>query len=85
MRARFKLNQTDWKFAVTKEYAEAVKEVVKKINKSLSEERRVVLVDLWAAIWNEAGKKEEGLEPLLHDGLHFTKRGNDVGFQLDLL
>ncbi|KAG8745302.1 hypothetical protein FRC10_008319 [Ceratobasidium sp. 414] len=46
----------------TKAYAQAVIDVGKK--------RGVPVVDLWAALWKEAGETEKGLEALLPDGLH---------------
>lgn len=70
---------------VTRAYAKAVGDVVRKINESLSEENkekeRVALVDMWTAVWEAAGEREEGLKSLLSDGLHFTEKGYEVGFQ----
>lgn len=47
---------------VTKSYAQAVVDIGNK--------RGVPVVDLWTALWKEAGETNKGLEPLLPDGLH---------------
>ena len=71
--------ESDRKAEVTKEYARAVGEVVKEINEELDEQRieteRVLLVDMWTAVWEAAGGNEDGLRLLLSDGLHFTPQG----------
>lgn len=54
----------------TKAYAEAVKTV--------GEETGVHVLDVWTAFWERGGEKEEGLEPLLSDGLHLTGEGYKV-------
>lgn len=54
----------------TKAYAEAVKTV--------GEETQVTVLDIWSAFWKWSGEKEEGLAPLLTDGLHLTGEGYKV-------
>ncbi|CAE6462707.1 unnamed protein product [Rhizoctonia solani] len=58
----------------TKAYAEAVVDIGNK--------RNVPVVDLWAALWKEAGEVEKGLEPLLPDGLHCNERSYAVLYNL---
>jgi lysophospholipase L1-like esterase len=55
---------------VTKSYAEGVIEVGAEIG--------VPVVNLWEAVWKEAGEKFEGLSRLLSDGLHLTAEGYKV-------
>ncbi|CAE6482109.1 unnamed protein product [Rhizoctonia solani] len=58
----------------TKAYAEAVVDIGNK--------RNVPVVDLWAALWKEAGEAEKGLEALLPDGLHCNERSYAVLYDL---
>ena len=60
----------DRRFAVTRAYADAVREV--------AAEEGVHVVDVWSAIWKKAGEKEEGLAEYLSDGLHLTANGYKV-------
>jgi len=55
---------------VTKEYAEKVVEVAKK--------KGVAVADVHTAIWDAAGRHEEGLQKYLSDGLHLTDDGYKV-------
>ncbi|TFK50103.1 SGNH hydrolase [Heliocybe sulcata] len=57
----------DRKFDVTREYAEAVKEVGRK--------EGVPVVDIWTSIWEATGKVEEDLTKYLKDGLHLNADG----------
>lgn len=54
----------------TKEYAEMVI--------ALGKELSLPVVDVWAAFWQAAGEEENGLAPLLSDGLHLTADGYQV-------
>src|SRR5258708_8711331 len=46
--------------------------------KSIGEELDLPVVDVWSLFWGKAGEQEEGLMPLLSDGLHLTKGGYKV-------
>jgi len=48
--------------------------------KSIGEELDLPVVDVWSLFWGKAGEQEEGLMPLLSDGLHLTKEGYKVVF-----
>ena len=61
----------DREFEVTRKYAEAAKAV--------GEKEGIPVVDVWTAIWEAAGKEQEGLEKYLIDGLHLTVAGYNVG------
>ncbi|PPQ68503.1 hypothetical protein CVT26_003442 [Gymnopilus dilepis] len=54
-------------FDVTKSYAEAVKDIAR--------EEGVAVVDIWTALWEAAGKEENGLTKVLGDGLHLNEAG----------
>ncbi|KAF8610808.1 GDSL Lipase/Acylhydrolase [Ceratobasidium sp. AG-I] len=58
----------------TKSYAEAVIDIGKK--------RGLPAVDLWTALWKEAGETEKGLSPLLPDGLHCNEKSYKILFDL---
>lgn len=66
------------KAEVTREYAGAVADVVRELKGGESGDEKVALVDMWTAVWKAAGETEEGLRPLLSDGLHFTPEGYRV-------
>ncbi|GAA6004658.1 hypothetical protein JCM10207_000970 [Rhodosporidiobolus poonsookiae] len=51
----------------TRAYADAVKQ--------LGEEEGVPVVDAYSAIWDAAGKSEDGLGPFFTDGVHLTAKG----------
>jgi hypothetical protein len=55
---------------VTKSYADAAKQV--------AQGNSVPVVDLWTAVWDAAGQKEEGLHKYLPDGLHLNAAGYEV-------
>lgn len=54
----------------TKSYAQAVIDAGDKLG--------VPVVDLWTALWKEAGETEQGLESLLPDGIHCNERSYSV-------
>ena len=54
----------------TKSYAEAIIDIGKK--------RGLPTVDLWTALWKEAGETEKGLASLLPDGLHCNEKSYKV-------
>ena len=60
----------DRDFAVTKAYAESVREV------ALCED--VALVDVWSALWEAAGEDEKSLSKFLTDGVHLNAEGYRV-------
>ncbi|KAI0725500.1 SGNH hydrolase [Fomitopsis betulina] len=66
--------ELDRRFEVTRTYADAVREV--------AAEEGVHVVDVWTAIWNTAGEKDEGLKEYLSDGLHLTANGYKVVFNI---
>lgn len=68
--ARNPPGEMDRDFDVTKNYADAVKEVGKKEN--------VPVVDCWTDLWEAAGKEQERLAEFLSDGLHLTGKGYEV-------
>lgn len=57
-------------FDTAREYAEAVKRV--------AAEEKVAVLDIWTRLWDACGRKEEGLERYLSDGLHLTQEGYQV-------
>ena len=57
-------------FDITAQYADAVR--------ALAREEGAVLVDMWTAMWEAAGRDLEGLRPFLSDGLHLTPEGYSV-------
>lgn len=59
----------DRKFDVTKLYADAVK--------SVADEEKIALLDVWTTFWEAAGS-EEALSKYLSDGLHPSALGYDV-------
>ncbi|KAB5589267.1 hypothetical protein CTheo_7284 [Ceratobasidium theobromae] len=59
---------------MTKSYAQAVIDVGNK--------RDIPVVDLWTALWKEAGEIEKGLEPLLPDGLHCNEKSYGILYDL---
>ncbi|KAJ7090033.1 SGNH hydrolase-type esterase domain-containing protein [Mycena crocata] len=63
----------DRKFDTTKEYAEGVKQV--------AAECQVSVVDVWTAIWTDAGETEETLAKYLSDGLHLNPEGYTVVYE----
>lgn len=73
------LGDTTRKANVTREYAKAVGDVVEEINQGIDKKRkkeeRVVLVDVWTAIWKAAGNNEDDLRSFLSDGVHLTSKG----------
>jgi hypothetical protein len=76
LKSREPPREVDRKFHVTESYAEAVREVAKA--------KSAFLVDIFTAVWVAAGETEEGLAPLLSDGLHFTEQGYNVCSELFL-
>ncbi|PAV23284.1 SGNH hydrolase [Pyrrhoderma noxium] len=63
----------DREFEVTRKYAEAAKAV--------GEKEGIPVVDVWTAIWEAAGKEQEGLEKYLIDGLHLTVAGYNIVYE----
>ena len=55
----------DREFDVTRQYAEAAKEV--------GEREGVPVVDVWTMLWEGCGKEERNLEKYLYDGLHVNE------------
>ena len=66
--------ELDRSFEVTKQYAEAVKEV--------GSEKTVPVVDVWTVLWEAVGKDERKLEQVLSDGLHLNAAGYEVRLAL---
>ncbi|PFH52434.1 hypothetical protein AMATHDRAFT_74226 [Amanita thiersii Skay4041] len=60
----------DRDFEVTREYAAAVKTV--------AEQKKVAVVDVWTALYEAAGEDERTLSKFLVDGLHL----NEAGYQI---
>lgn len=60
----------DRDFDVTRQYAEAVKEVATR--------EGVAVVDCWTLLWEAAGKDERALSAYLYDGLHLNGAGYGV-------
>lgn len=60
----------DRDLAVTEKYTDAVREV--------GRSEGVVVCDVFAPLWEAAGKKEEGLAKFMHDGLHLNADGYAV-------
>ncbi|GAB1517379.1 isoamyl acetate-hydrolyzing esterase [Rhizoctonia solani] len=58
----------------TKSYAQAVIDV--------GSSRGIPVIDLWTALWKEAGEVEQGLEPLLPDGLHCNEKSYAILYEL---
>lgn len=65
------LGEDNRKLEVVAQYADATRAVAR-------EEEGVVLVDVWKAMWDAAGRDEENLRPFLSDGLHLTAKGYSV-------
>jgi len=65
--------ELDRKFEVTREYAEAVKQV--------GFDENVEVIDIWTGIWEAAGKDERALSKYLEDGLHLNAAGYDIVYQ----
>lgn len=61
---------TDRKFEITKEYAEAVKEV--------GTQENVPVVDTWTLLWESCGKEEKNLSKFCTDGLHLNEEAYKV-------
>lgn len=61
----------DREFEVTRQYAEAVKDVGRK--------EQVPVVDMWTLLWDASGHVEENLSEFLEDGLHLNVKGYEVG------
>ncbi|KAF8911148.1 SGNH hydrolase-type esterase domain-containing protein [Gymnopilus junonius] len=59
--------ELDRLFDVTRNYAEAVR--------ILARDEGVGFVDIWTALWDAAGKEENGLAKVLGDGLHLNEAG----------
>ena len=66
--------ELDRSFEVTKQYAEAVKEV--------GSEKAVPVVDVWTVLWEAVGKDERKLDQVLSDGLHLNAAGYEVRLAL---
>lgn len=64
--------ELDRVFDITKQYAEAVKEV--------GAEKQVAVLDVWTSLWEAAGKDQASLSKYLSDGLHLTAEGYKVSF-----
>lgn len=62
--------ELDRKFEITKEYADAVKEVGRK--------EGVHVLDVWTALYEAAGRDEASLAKFLDDGLHLNADGYTV-------
>ncbi|KLO18837.1 SGNH hydrolase [Schizopora paradoxa] len=63
----------DRDLAVTEKYAESVREVGKS--------EGVVVCDVFAPLWEAAGKKEEGLAKFMYDGLHLNADGYTIVYE----
>ncbi|KAI0373334.1 SGNH hydrolase [Pilatotrama ljubarskyi] len=72
-RAKSPPKELDREFETTRRYAEAVGEV--------GREEGVPVVDLWGRLFAEAGRREEGLEEFLTDGLHLNEKGYAIVFE----
>ncbi|KZS98929.1 SGNH hydrolase, partial [Sistotremastrum niveocremeum HHB9708] len=70
--ARNPPQKLDREFNNTKAYADAVKEV--------AAAEGTVLVDIWEAVYDKAGRDEKALNKYLSDGLHFTPEGYAIVF-----
>jgi hypothetical protein len=62
--------ECDREFEFTKLYAEAVVKT--------AQEEGVAVADIWAAVWEAAGKEERALSEYLIDGLHLNAKGYKV-------
>ncbi|KAJ7870241.1 hypothetical protein B0H13DRAFT_2062068, partial [Mycena leptocephala] len=62
--------ELDRLFDMTKQYAEGVKEA--------AAASKVVVVDVWTAMWKAAGENEQALARYLSDGLHLNADGYTV-------
>jgi hypothetical protein len=62
--------ELDRLFDTTKQYAEGVKEA--------AAASKVVVVDVWTAMWKAAGENEQALARYLSDGLHLNADGYTV-------
>ncbi|KAJ3477739.1 hypothetical protein NLI96_g10253 [Meripilus lineatus] len=60
----------DREFEVTRQYAEAVKDVGRK--------EQVPVVDMWTLLWDASGHVEENLSEFLEDGLHLNVKGYEI-------
>lgn len=58
-------------FETTKAYAQAVGDI--------GRAEGIPVVDIWNAIFDAAGRKQEALGQFLWDGLHLNSSGYDVG------
>ncbi|KAI0350086.1 SGNH hydrolase [Trametes cingulata] len=72
-RAKSPPKELDREFETTRRYAEAVGEV--------GAEKGVPVVDLWGRLYEAAGRREEGLEEFLTDGLHLNEKGYAIVFE----
>lgn len=64
----------DRDFEVTRQYAEAVKEVGKK--------EGVPVVDVWTKLYDAVGRDERKLDKFMDDGLHLNAVGYGVMYEL---
>ncbi|KAJ7063150.1 SGNH hydrolase [Mycena amicta] len=62
----------DRSFEATEAYAKGVLEA--------GTDCDVPVADVWAALWNAAGKNQEGLRLYLSDGLHLTTAGYEIAY-----
>lgn len=60
----------DRDFNVTKQYAEAVKEVGQK--------EGIPVLDVWTLLWDACGHVEQNLSEFLEDGLHLNVKGYEA-------
>ncbi|KAG6841677.1 hypothetical protein C0991_008315 [Blastosporella zonata] len=63
----------DREFETTRKYADAVKDV--------GREKGVAVTDVWAALWEAAGKDEPSLSKFMYDGLHLNAEGYEVLYE----
>ena len=61
----------DREFDLTKQYAEACKEVAKVEN--------IPVIDTWTALWEACGHDEKNLSKFMTDGLHLNEKAYKVG------
>ncbi|EJD06068.1 SGNH hydrolase [Fomitiporia mediterranea MF3/22] len=66
-------HKKDRDFGVTAEYAQKVRDVGAK--------EKIPVVDVWKALWDAAGQKEDALSRYLSDGLHLTPEGYSVVYE----
>ncbi|EKM55899.1 uncharacterized protein PHACADRAFT_256831 [Phanerochaete carnosa HHB-10118-sp] len=62
--------ELDRAFDVTRQYAEAIKQVAQK--------HRVPIVDVWTILWEGCGQEEAKLTKYLTDGLHVNEEAYDL-------